>query len=490
MDVLSFPEAARRELLKRCPDTPPTQEPISDSFSATYQVRPHGVPVLPSHIVLRDYQREAVNNWIANKGRGILKMATGSGKTITALSIAAELYTKIDLEALIVICPFRHLVKQWANESQKYGLKAILAFENVDRWDKDLTNQLVNLSLGLQDFISVITTNTTLMSTVFQAKLESFPKKTLLIGDEVHNLGAKKLSANLPRRIGLRLGLSATPERYLDEQGTQAIFNYFGSIIPPEFTLRDAIERGALVHYLYYPMLVENESERYAELSARIGRAIAAGGEGENNEALTVLLAQRARLVGAAENKLSTLKQIMADRLDTSHTLFYCGDGSIEGEIDQESQKQLEAITKILGIELHYRVNMYIANTSMSEREELHRRFSSGDLQGLVAIRCLDEGVDIPAIQTAVILASSSNPRQFIQRRGRILRRSPGKERAILYDMVVVPPDLGREALETERSLMRKELLRFAEFADLADNCGEARSKIKPLQKRFDLLDL
>jgi len=150
----------------------------------------------------------------------------------------------------------------------------------------------------------------------------------------------------------------------------------------------------------------------------------------------------------------------------------------------------LKAVTRILGTELGYRVSTYTAQNPLTEREELRRQFESGELQGLVAIRCLDEGVDIPAIQTAIILASSGNPRQFIQRRGRILRPYPGKERATLFDTIVLPPELDRETLEIERNLLRKELRRFVEFADLADNAGEARIKLLALQKRYDLLDL
>ena len=144
----------------------------------------------------------------------------------------------------------------------------------------------------------------------------------------------------------------------------------------------------------------------------------------------------------------------------------------------------------MLGAELGYRVNTYTAETSLAERENLRRQFETSELQGLVAIRCLDEGVDIPAIQTAVILASSGNPRQFIQRRGRILRPHPGKQRATLFDMIVVPPELDRETWEVERNLLRKELRRFVEFADLADNPGDARAKLLALQKRYGLLDL
>ncbi|GAC1492320.1 MAG: hypothetical protein NVS2B14_04980 [Chamaesiphon sp.] len=421
-------------------------------------------------------------------------MATGSGKTITALAIATELYQKIGLQALLVVCPFRHLVTQWARECEKFSLKPILAFENVHRWQNKLSTQLYNVSSGSQHFLTVITTNDTLMGEGLQSHLKYFPLKTLLVGDEAHNLGAKRCEESLPRNIGMRLALSATPERYFDEDGTQALFDYFGSVLQPEFTLADAIQQGALVHYLYYPLMVEltdSESRTYAKLTKSIGRALlfhqreaGIGGIEDEQKDLTPLLMQRARLIGAATNKLKALRQLMNSRLQSSHTLFYCGDGSVE------STRQLKAVTKILGTELGYRVSTYTAQTPMEERENLRRQFETGELQGLVAIRCLDEGVDIPAIKNAVILASSSNPRQFIQRRGRILRPFPGKHRATLFDMIVLPPELDRETLDVERNLLRKELRRFVEFADLADNAGEARVKLLDLQKRYGLLDI
>ncbi len=455
---------------------------------------------MPPPLQLRQYQREAVANWFANQGRGTLKMATGSGKTITALAIAAELYQKIGLQVLLVICPYCHLVNQWARESEKFGLKPILAFEDSRSWQNQLGAGLYEVRsssraslTGDRLFLTIITTNATLMSDSLQSQLRYFPEKTLIVGDEVHNLGAPRLEQSLPRNIGLRLALSATPERHFDEQGTEAILDYFGPVLQPELTLADAIRQKALVHYLYYPILVElteAETRKYSYLTKKIGWALWGDEKVENNDALTPLLMQRARLIGAAANKLTALRELMSDRLDTAHTLFYCGDGAIEGNARRNNHRQLTETAKLLGAELGYRVNTYTAATPLEEREKLRRQFETGELQGLVAIRCLDEGVDIPAIRNAVILASSSNPRQFIQRRGRILRPHPGKERATLFDMIVLPPDLGRETLEVERNLLRKELKRFLEFADLADNAGEARVKLLQLQRRYGLLDI
>ena len=453
----------------------------------------YGFPRMPPSLQLRQYQQAAVDNWFANQGRGTLKMATGSGKTITALAIATELYNKINLQVLLVICPYCHLVNQWARESEKFGLKPILAFDSARSWQNKLAAALYEVRSGERTFLTIITTNATLMLDSLQSQLRYFPEKTLIIGDEVHNLGAPRLGESLPRNIGLRLALSATPERHFDEQGTESILDYFGPVLQPELTLADAIRQKALVHYLYYPILVElteSETRKYAYLTKKIGWALGAEEKVEENDTLTTLLMQRARLIGAAANKLIALRELMMHRLDTSHTLFYCGDGAIEAGARRSNHRQLTETAKLLGSELGYRINTYTAATPLAERERLRQQFETGELQGLVAIRCLDEGVDIPAIRHAVILASSSNPRQFIQRRGRILRPHPGKERATLFDMIVLPPDLGRESLEVERNLLRKELKRFLEFADLADNAGEARVKLLQIQRRYGLLDI
>jgi DNA phosphorothioation system restriction enzyme len=449
---------------------------------------PAGCPQLPVHLQLRSYQQQAVSNWFKNHGRGTLKMATGSGKTITALAIATQLYQQIGLQVLIIICPFRHLVTQWGRECEKFHLQPILACENIHKWQSKFAHQLARINTRQQPFLTVITTNETLVSAGFQSQLKYLPDRALIIGDEVHNLGAKKRESSLPRNVGLRLALSATPERHYDDIGTQNILDYFGDILQPEFTLKDAIEQGALVHYLYYPILVElteSESERYLQLTRAISRKLTYNSSEESDTPdITPLLMQRARLIGAAANKLVALKTLMETRLDTSHTLFYCGDGS------SDSTQQLTAVTHLLGNQLGYRVNTYTAATALPDRETLRQQFESGVLQGLVAIRCLDEGIDIPAIKHAVILASSTNPRQFIQRRGRILRPDPGKDRATLYDMIVLPPELDRETLAIERNLLKRELLRLIEFADLADNAATARSQLLKLQKRYGLLDI
>jgi DNA phosphorothioation system restriction enzyme len=464
------------------------QNRVRESRS-NYHFIDRGFPVIPDNLELRTYQQQAIENWLKNRGRGTLKMATGSGKTIIALAIATELYRQIGLQVLLVVCPYRHLVTQWARECEQFNLTPILAMTKIENWQGILAAKLYDLRIDSQSFLTIITTNSTLRREGFQSQLKFFPPKTLIIGDEAHNLGSTHLEAKLPRNIGLRLALSATPERYFDDEGTDALLSYFGEILQPEFKLSDAIQQGALVRYLYYPILVkltESEALIYARLTQKIGWILNKNAERQANDTLTSLLSKRSRLIGTAANKLIMLKELMSERLDTSHTLFYCGDGYVE-TYSNNYRRQIEAVTRILGKELGYRVNTYTTDNSVAEREQLREQFERGELQGLVAIRCLDEGIDIPAIKTAVILASSSNPRQFIQRRGRILRPYPGKERATLFDTIVIPPDLDRATWEVEKNLLRKELIRSISFAELADNSEAAIEKLLQLQEQYQL---
>ena len=250
--------------------------------------------------------------------------------------------------------------------------------------------------------------------------------------------------------------------------------------------MADAIKAKALCEYYYFPILVnltESEGAEYLRLSRQIAQA--SNKKDDTSAHADYLLLQRARLVATASGKEKALIDLTSSQRPLSHWLFYCGDGVVEGDLG-ESIRHVDQVARTLSSDLGIRVAKFTAENTSEERSSLLQSFDRGEIQGLVAIRCLDEGVDVPSTQTAVILASSTNPRQFIQRRGRILRKSPGKTDARIYDMIVCPPP-SDTFTSSERRLMIKELTRYSEFAKLAKNGPQAQKMLWPLQKRFHL---
>jgi len=467
----------------------------------------------PDWLEPRGYQSEAVAAWLEKDSRGVLHMATGTGKTITALLGASQLSEQQDDRlALVVAAPYQHLVDQWIEDLNEFGATPIRAYQSRETWTDKLVGQITEFSIGARDLLVVVTTHTTFSSDHFQSLLNRFAgPETLLIADEVHHMGAPHLSRNLPRSIGSRLGLSATPNRWYDDEGTRAIMNYFSNGIVYEFGLEEAIEEGHLCEYYYVPHIVhftEEESEEYVALSRAIGKRIGdvSGDIGDadlqEDEQLQQLLFRRARLIGTAENKLSKLRSLVKQSGEVHHTLVYCSDGQIQEE-GEETMRQLDAVTEMLGKDLGVKTHRFTYEEDQSTRERLLSDFEDGTLETLVAIRCLDEGVDVPATETAFILASSSNSRQFVQRRGRILRPHPSKQHAVIHDFIVAPPTEVRHGesnaiFNLERRLVQKELERASTFAESAKNHPDAELSSIPVSEEsladlktdFNLLDL
>jgi DNA phosphorothioation system restriction enzyme len=502
VEVLSFAEAATRGLLKARPDrqTEAGTTAPEEASSAYVDVGPlqglEEILLIPGNLQLRDHQKLAVRKWFANNGRGILDMATGSGKTITALAIATKLYEWANAPLLIVIvCPFLHLCAQWIDEARQFGLDPLLCALDRKLWFETLSNRLYNLNSGTRPVSSVVVSNATLATPAFQAILSRSPPQSLFIADEVHNLGAPDLRTALPQNFVFRLGLSATPNRPHDPVGTQAIRSYFGEPVI-RYTLREALRDEVLCQYRYVPVLVrlqDEELDTYLQLTRRIGQLMGMSESGDDSPYLEVLLLQRARLLASARGKIPALIERLSPLKETTHNLIYCGDGSVEGEVDESIMRQIDAVVRALGRDVGMVVAKYVADTPLTRRHILRKRFAEGSIQGLIAIRCLDEGVDIPETQRAFILASSTNPRQFIQRRGRILRRAPGKSMADIYDFIVEPSteelDASNPIFPTVRNLFRRELSRILEFAGLAVNGPEALQTLLPLRDKLHLLD-
>ncbi len=408
LHVLPFPDAARRALIQLRPDQKPTKDPEEDASYRVIERSAQNTPQIPETLQLRQYQKDAVRAWFTRNGRGTWRMATGTGKTITVLALVAHLYRTMRQHerplVVIVLCPFQHLVTQWSDEARRFGIDPVLCFQSRDLWFPKFMSRIVACDLGQLDFTMAIVTNATFQGQPFQEALGRIRFELLVIADEVHNVGSPRLRDLLPDSADYRLALSATPERWYDEAGTQAIFDYFGPVVF-EIDLAEAIRVGALTKYQYCPQLVNltsEELEQYVSITEQISRIVATGSDDAELQVdgadgqLKRLLIRRARLLASAGNKLSRLRGLMEPLRESSHNLVYCGDGRTQYLPEMEDIRQLDATVHLLGRDLRMSVNSYTAETYLDDRADLRQRFARGELQALVAIRCLDEGVDIP----------------------------------------------------------------------------------------------
>lgn len=497
--VIEF-SGAGRDLLERYRD--PDRPPAGLSIYGVKEPGPQTEFRPPRGFDLRSYQADAIRAWSKAGGKGILAMATGVGKTLTALVLASKVAEKNKPLVLIVVCPFINLCRQWIREMAAFGLSPTPCFEGRDRWQADLEEGYQRLAVGLSQVHAIVATNATFLSESFQAhmrpRVASGAAHHLLIADEVHNLGAERVREVLPDGISMRLGLSATPERHYDPIGTSAVLTYFGGIIY-EYPLSQAIAEGRLCRYRYYPVPVEltdAEADAYEEITLKLARFFRGDETNEEVQQMALrLLIKRARLLAGAVNKLEALNRVIASLPERPHkAIFYCGDGRTTDAITEDEVRQIQAVSHLLGEKHGLRVRNFTYRESPQEREEILRDLGSGFLDGVVAIRCLDEGIDLPDLQMGFLLASSTNPRQFVQRRGRLLRKAPGKTRAIIYDFIVQPPDLGGrvddDGFNMERSFFQRELNRIVEFCRMAENGPEALHFLHELRLKYNLISV
>lgn len=490
----------------------PSEESLTKFKSlTTIARRPYALPEQPKRGVkipqqfldkdgrLRDYQEKAISEWWKQNGRGIFHMATGSGKTATALSAMTKLYNRVvrDNErplVIIISVPFISLAKQWVGEASAFNFDPVPCFGSREDWLDDFQTQLQHLKNNKKGCLFAVVVNRSLTGATMQSLLASIKCDFLFVGDEMHNLGAQSNLASLPQNANFRLGLSATPDREYDEEGTKSLERYFGREVI-EFTINDAIERGFLCKYYYYPILVDmtdSEWSEYVQITNQISQLYSREEPESDGPSpyLQNLIFKRARLVGKAENKGKELIRILGETYkDSTHMIVYCGDAK-DGD-----DRQVDLVTQSIVNNLNMRVNKFTSEEGEEERDTILGNFKEGITQALVAIKCLDEGIDIPKTDTAFILASSTTKRQFIQRRGRVLRKAVGKQYAYLYDFIALPrfdtTDYDDpETLKIERQLFSKELERINEFSIHALNSGDTLELLRPLKQRLSLMHM
>jgi len=458
-----------------------------------------------SDFAMRPHQIEALRAWSENGYNGILELATGAGKTITAIYAATRTIEANVGIALVVAVPFQDLADQWCNELRQFNIHPVRCYGSLAEWES-IAQAYIRRNRGEQrEFIAIVVVNKTLKTEHFQAFAAQLdPARLFFIGDECHHHGGRGYVGKLLPGARFRIGLSATPFHYLDAEVNQRLADVYDRSVFI-YGLADAVRDKVLTPYEYVPIPVEltaKEAQDYLSLSDQIARLFAAvknRKSGSDGDRLKMLLMRRARLIGAAENKMVELDKLLQRQKVQSHSLFYCSDGRtlVDADDDEYSDgfnyypdqveiKQRYAVAQAL-IRKGIRVSPFTSEENRRQRREILQQFKNGEIEAMVAIRCLDEGIDVPACRTAYLIASSRNPRQFIQRRGRILRRAPGKDQSTIYDFVVVMPEGHISSENAAVDFLRNELGRVADFARSSLYPASSINSLLPWLRKYGL---
>lgn len=451
------------------------------------------LPKEPSWLELRGYQSDAINEWFREGGKGIFEMATGTGKTITSITAITRLFNHYFDNSipivLIVVLPYKVLLEQWEEDLNDFNINVLKCYDSVNKWEDDLVRSISLINASDIDYLTIVTTNVTFKSNRFQKYARSINQDVILCIDEMHNFLSDASLDALDEKIKYRLGLSATLYNKYKSEKLVRLKQFFGKGTIFEYSMEKAIKNHYLTKYNYYPIFVELEDEykdEYFELTDKIVKKLRFSDF--EDESLQALFGQRARLIASSPNKINKLKELHEKYVGKKFSLFYCGDKKEGGS------RFIEKVSTMLSNEYGMKVHSFTSEETKKERAQILTDFKNAELDGLTAIRCLDEGVDIPKLERAFIMSSGSSPKEFIQRRGRVLRKAKGKKNAEIFDFITVPT-LDEGALKVmdptmllqEKKILDKEFERFKEFASLAENAHDAYYQIFKVYDMYKL---
>lgn len=503
--IIDIPDAIRGQLLRTySSDIPPRESDLHDLYAKaalitnSNKIARENLPIessnrneftIPSGLRYKDgpfaHQGKAVKAWCDAGYRGVLEMATGSGKTITAMIAAHRLYEKCKPILIVVSAPYVPLIQQWCEEIAQFGIRPVniseaggprKRAEEMGRLRRQLRNKL---DVGI-----VVASHTTLADDGFKDELRRFGCEKLLIADEAHNLGSEGFILDPPTFFDHRLGLSATPVRQFDKTGTEALFEFLGPVVFT-YSLEEAIGK-CLVEYEYFVHPVElttDEMDRWFELTQRVqANHWRTDKDGNPDEFLKKLLIARRAILEVAKRKIDLLEELLAGYSpdDLRHTLIYTSD---------KNPEQMEDVNQLLmNLDILFHPLTYEETRNRRKTKEIIREFQGGSMNIITAKRVLDEGVNIPQIKRAFIMASTTVERQWIQRRGRLLRKCEeiGKTYSEIHDFVVIPSGMGHISGDI-KALINSELERIQAFARLARNAGRPTGPLRIVDQLLEL---
>ena len=482
--TIPIPDAVKESLVQiRRPIKADTYEYVENSPQLVCEpetVYMPSRPAIPKWLELRKYQKNAIAAWVKNNNRGIFQMATGTGKTKTSLAAVTKIldvyYSHQVKCGLVVVVPYVVLLEKWLEDLKEFQISAIACYESKNKWLPRVEENIRLFNENVRDKLFLITTTKTLISSDFQRCIATIKGDYIFLADEMHHLTSDMMRQSLPQNAKYRLGLSATLMTKYNSAQMEELKAYFGGIIY-EYSMKEAIETDCLTRYFYYPIYVEltdEEKSDYYEVSKKISKAMMLAGndlDDDDNIPLKALLSQRGRILASASNKLIKLKEMAPQFKDKANLIIYCGD-KIESNV-----KYIDKVYEIVNNEEGIISAKFTAEENPQQRRDILDLFGKKVIQALIAIRCLDEGVDIPQLETAIIMSSGTNPKEFIQRRGRILRKAAGKQYSYIYDFIVIPSlsiqdvsALTPDEKEMELKVISREFERVQEFANLAEN--------------------
>jgi superfamily II DNA or RNA helicase len=478
---------------------------ISKLYSEIEEIRKS--PKFPHSKGPREYQIHAYQNWVANGHKGIFAMATGTGKTVTSLNCVLNEYRNLGYYKIIILVPTIALANQWADElvnGFNFQNCVLCSGQNL-KWKEELKDIGKNVLFQRKIDYAIITSYATFKGIKFQTILNDLFKndfeKIILIADEAHTIGSLGFLKVMPNLIEKRIGLTATPERQFDELGNKTICSFFNSKIESytfEYNMKRAIEDKILTKYYYYPHLVnleQEEQDEYIKITKELTKFIdSETGFYKENEYVNNLLIKRKNVIHKASQKVNTLVNIVKEiGIENFKDVFIYVPEGIEtdysnyeesiGESDIHNQNLIDVYLKTLYLNFGIKIAKFTGETN--NREQILKLFKSNKLDALVAMKCLDEGIDIPQAKFAIFCSSTGNPRQYIQRRGRVLRTYPGKEYAFIYDLIVKPvidhTNNDNKIKKIEKNIFLTELKRLVNFSVLSENKDSCLKQLESL---------
>lgn len=449
------------------------------------------IPTLKKIPVLRKYQIEAIDMWLENGGIGIFEMATGTGKTFTAIGGIKKIHDRESRLLVIISVPYKNLLYQWKNELSKWFIDVTILKSGT--WQSVLNDEIIHMNCTTEPELSIMITSHDLFSTKkFVEQIKKCVIPTMLLVDEAHHVGTTATRSGLSDHYVYRLALSATIDRYFDDDGTEYLRNYFkgtiGKSTVAEYSLEKAITDKLLCGYNYYPFfidLTEEEFFQYKDMTYKAARLLNSK-KPEERERGKMMIISRAKIIRDAENKFECFAHVLKELQYHKHTLVFCSENQFDkiNEILRDPLRQCN-----LDCTFNFRRITYDNPSNPKERTKILSEFAEGDLDILLSNNILNEGMDIPQARNCIIMASTGNPTQFIQRRGRVLRTytepykdGSHKTHADIFDILIRPqiekfddPD----SIKLEMGIIKSQLAKITKMGNLAINNEYCLDKIK-----------